>query len=95
MGMILLIHNHLKGEIIMEIMQKPEQTEVMSPKEKVQSARKSLGMNQSDFAKALGVSQGLISLIESGRAPVSSKLTAKLTQLEKEQVEKVMTAASE
>jgi transcriptional regulator with XRE-family HTH domain len=41
-------------------------------------------VNQSDFAKALGVSQGLISLIESGRTPVSKKVTERLSQLEKE-----------
>jgi transcriptional regulator with XRE-family HTH domain len=64
-------------------MEKTEQTQ-MNPREKFQSARKSMGMNQSDFAKALGVSQGLISLIESGRTPVSKKVTERLSQLEKE-----------
>jgi transcriptional regulator with XRE-family HTH domain len=43
-----------------------------------------MGMYQSDFAKAVGVSQGLISLIESGRTPVSKKVTQRLSQLEKE-----------
>lgn len=64
-------------------MEKNQQTE-QSPREKFQSTRKSLGMNQADFAKALGVSQGLISLIESGRTPVSKKVTERLSKLEPE-----------
>lgn len=58
-----------------------ENTEQLNPRRLFKITRSSLGMNQADFAKALGVSQGLVSLIESGRTPVSKKVTSKLSEL--------------
>ena len=60
-----------------------EQTQTLEPKEMFRSTRTKMGMNQSEFAKMLGVSQGLVSLIEAGRTPVSKKISLKLTEMEK------------
>lgn len=58
-----------------------ENTDQLDPRRLFKMTRSSLGMNQADFAKALGISQGLVSLIESGRTPVSKKVTSKLSEL--------------
>lgn len=47
----------------------------------VRTARERRGWQQSELADRLGVSQGYVSLLESGRRPVSKRLTAKLVSL--------------
>jgi DNA-binding XRE family transcriptional regulator len=43
--------------------------------------RKSLGFNQTEMAKQLGLSQGMISLLENNRFPINSEVKTKLDQL--------------
>jgi DNA-binding XRE family transcriptional regulator len=59
--------------------------ETPDPRRQFRMVRETLGMNQSDFAKAIGVSQGLVSLIESGRTPVSKKVSSKLREIAEKQ----------
>ena len=47
----------------------------------VRAARERRGWQQDELAERLGVSQGYVSLLESGRRPVSTRLAAKLVSL--------------
>ena len=47
----------------------------------MRTARERRGWQQDELAERLGVSQGYVSLLESGRRPVSKRLTAKLVSL--------------
>ena len=47
----------------------------------VRAARERRGWQQTELAERLGVSQGYVSLLESGRRPVSTRLAAKLVSL--------------
>ena len=47
----------------------------------VRAARERRGWQQEELAERLGVSQGYVSLLESGRRPVSKRLAAKLVSL--------------
>lgn len=47
----------------------------------VRAARERRGWQQEELAQRLGVSQGYVSLLESGRRPVSKRLAAKLVSL--------------
>jgi DNA-binding transcriptional regulator YiaG len=67
-----------------------EENEVSSEQEEVveentsldlKAIRKSLGLNQSEFAKKLGVSQGLVSLLENGKASLTEENEANLKKL--------------
>ena len=48
---------------------------------KVRAARERRGWQQDELAERLGVSQGYVSLLESGRRPVSKRLAARLVSL--------------
>lgn len=47
----------------------------------LKAIRKKLGLNQIAFSRKLGISQGLVSQVESGRTPVSGKLETKLRKM--------------
>lgn len=55
---------------------------------RIKRLRKRLNLNQRDFAKELGVTQGAVSLWETegskGRTPQGGEVLARLTQLESE-----------
>jgi predicted transcriptional regulator len=59
-----------------------QMTEILVTNE-MREKRKELGLNQSEMAKMLGVTQGLISQIEKGTIGVSKKMKHKLEALKK------------
>ena len=53
----------------------------------VREAREKLGLSQKEFAQRIQVSAPLISLVESGKVPVSKKLAAKVAATQEPQAE--------
>lgn len=61
----------------------PSNTTEPAKKDCLKTFRKEQGWNQQEAAQKLGVSQGLISQVESGRIPMSKKLRAKMDSFSK------------
>lgn len=74
----MLTETSQKESVTPEFSQQPDQVELGGL---IKKFRVKHSMNQFDFAKALGVSQGLVSLIEKGKVPVSKKVSSRIEEL--------------
>jgi transcriptional regulator with XRE-family HTH domain len=62
-------------------MNKPKGIKMRGRKPSLKAIRIKLGYNQTELAKKLGLSQGMISLMESGKAQVGENVRKKMTKL--------------
>ncbi len=70
-------------------------TNQVSQGSQVREAREKLGLSQKEFAQRIQVSAPLISLVESGKVPVSKKLATKVANALQAQAEASATAPAQ